>query len=154
MNNGAATPSPAGRARRGRTAPGFNMTAMIDVVFNLLVFFVACSTFVEPEGWLASRLPREGPVGPRALPPPTPVTVRLDPAAEPDGCTLWIDRYPREIRGFDELRGALAEIRAANAGLDVPVVLRVARRVRWQHAVDAFQQATSAAFDEIAFGDP
>ncbi len=35
-----------------------NMTPMIDIVFNLLIFFLCAGNFNQPEGLLPSRLPK------------------------------------------------------------------------------------------------
>ncbi len=50
------------RRRRGVDEPGFevgNMTPMIDVVFQLLIFFMLSMHFKEVEGKLLSQLPKD-----------------------------------------------------------------------------------------------
>jgi biopolymer transport protein ExbD len=51
------------RRRRPDEAPqeSFNMTPMIDVVFQLLIFFMLTMKFKEVEGKLLSQLPKIGP---------------------------------------------------------------------------------------------
>ena len=48
-------------ARRRRTEkPRLAMTPMIDVIFNLLIFFLLTSVLRGNEGYLTTNLPRDG----------------------------------------------------------------------------------------------
>ena len=50
------------RARRETVGSfmAFNLTPMIDVVFNLLIYFIVGTTFLRAEGMLPSRMARLG----------------------------------------------------------------------------------------------
>ena len=56
--------------------PGLNMTPMLDVVFNLLIFFLLSSTYLAEESQLELRVPQvasAAPISDR----PTPLTVNI-----------------------------------------------------------------------------
>ena len=46
--------------RRERSPLAFNLTPMIDVTFNLLIYFVVSTSFLQAEGLLPSRMARLG----------------------------------------------------------------------------------------------
>ena len=109
-------------ARRKGTGGGsrggvgeLNLTSMIDVIFQLLIYFVVTAGFMIDEGVLAAKLP-QGPAGPVAADelPPEKVTIRLTPDATDDSL-VQIERGPvdRPIRyaGFRELAEDLDRLR-------------------------------------------
>ncbi len=53
------------------------MTAMIDIVFLLLVFFIMTFKIVAPEGDFNIKMPRETTVPPQQDDPPIPITIAL-----------------------------------------------------------------------------
>src|SRR3989304_8023260 len=81
------------RKRRGslRATMSLNLTPMIDVVFNLLIFFVVGTRFAEVEGLLRSKLPAAPSESVQPAVPLMPIRVRLakDPA-QPEGCLIRI----------------------------------------------------------------
>ena len=139
-----------GREEAGKEL-SFNMTPMIDIVFNMLVFFVVCSTFVEPEGWLQTRLPRSQGLSAGAVVPITPIKVRLLPGATDEDVQIQIDNFPQGIPSFDRLYEILLSMRQ-DSGDEVPVVLLAVGEVRWQHVIDAYNQAVRARCKNIQFG--
>ena len=58
----------------GAVAPA-DMTPMIDMVFQLLIFFILMFKIVDPEGDFSIKMPIGG--GPGDGPPPTSIIVRL-----------------------------------------------------------------------------
>ena len=78
-----------GRKRRrpleGDNELEINMTPMIDIVFQLLIFFVLTARFIEHEGELLSYLPKDR--GQNAAPPPlnvNPLTIFLEWKGDPE----------------------------------------------------------------------
>ncbi len=70
------------KKRRAASGGGMslNMTPMIDVTFQLLIFFVVATNFTR-EGAIFSKLPETSPS--TAIPPTPPITITVDDA--PDG---------------------------------------------------------------------
>ncbi|MEM8739483.1 MAG: biopolymer transporter ExbD [Planctomycetota bacterium] len=157
------------RRTRGMRSGGgvgeLNLTSMIDVIFQLLIYFVVTASFMVDEGVLAARLP-QGPGSPARLDelPPEKIVIRLtsDPA---DDALVSIERGPVEnpiaYGGFVELAADLARLRYDPEGgspegiydADNPVVIEPGRGVRWQHVVAAFNAAVAAAYENVSFAD-
>ena len=74
---------------RGGSPPAkvdLQMTPMIDIVFQLLIFFIMSFKIAVPEGDFSIRMPQPGPTEPHPQLPPT-LTVKLsaDDAGELSG---------------------------------------------------------------------
>ena len=134
------------RARRRMQPP---MASMIDVTFLLLVFFILTFTFRQEEGQIRAGLPKQGSLGGQ---PPLITTLRVlvlpagrdgrDAVYEMAGAGSVISS-PEEL--YTILRGrreALPE--------KVVVVIKPTRSVRWQHVVEAFNQAVRARFEGVS----
>ncbi|MBI1314249.1 biopolymer transporter ExbD [bacterium] len=66
-----------------------NMSAMIDVVFQLLIFFMLTLKLIEPEGDFNINMPARGkPTEPSPDPPPLDTKVKL--RANPDGTLVGV----------------------------------------------------------------
>jgi biopolymer transport protein ExbD len=92
------------------------MTPMIDIVFQLLVFFVMTFKIVTPEGDFNIKMPlaapSEGIPEPEALPP---IKVRLRAAAS--GALTSIQFGSRDLgTDFNQLRAAIREMVPDSAG--------------------------------------
>jgi biopolymer transport protein ExbD len=127
-----------------------NLTAMIDVVFQLLIYFVVTASFSQGEGVLKARLPGEGQGSALGPPPPSAqLTVRVAStgtyayrlAIEPGGLTP---------SSFHELADTLERLKGVY-GPDTPVIIQPDRALRWQHVVSAFNAAVRARYDNVAF---
>ncbi len=143
-----------------------NLTSMIDVIFQLLIYFVVTAGFMLDEGVLAARLP-QGPAGPVAADelPPEKITVRLTAPPEDDS-RVRIERgavdRPKVYEGFAQLAADLNRLRydpegGNNEGVydaDNPVLIQPAGGVRWQHVVNAFNAALAAGYTNVSFASP
>jgi len=90
------------------------MTPMIDIVFQLLVFFVMTFKIVQPEGDFNIKMPQAAPqVGPPSEDLP-PMTVRLQ--AGPDGQLTSIHLNERSLSSFKELRTAMMQLVGSQEG--------------------------------------
>ncbi len=131
-----------------------NLTPMIDVVFNLLLFFLVLSRFEPREGMLPARLPSDAAAAPATELPRTPVRVRLaaDPASPAD-CRVTIDRFNESPMPFRALGPALRRIRLQEPGFDhlTPVHLIADDDVAWDHVVNAYNAALAAEYERIFF---
>lgn len=139
------------RNRRSRVGLALNLTPMIDIVFNLLFFFLVCSRFGTLEGMLPARLPGRTAAGIEV--PRTPIRVRLnaDPAA-PGACRVTIDRFSESPLPMSSLRATLDNIRK-EPGFDgqTPVHLLAGDDVAWDHVVNAYNAALAARYEQIFF---
>ncbi len=150
-------PSRRPKAPRKRLAPfrrpapmRLNLTAMIDVVFQLLIYFVVTASFAQGEGVLKARLPGEG-RGPVVGPPP--------PAAELTVRVASVGTYAYRLTlepgglaptSFHELADLLERLKTVY-GPDTPVIIQPGHTVRWQHVVNAFNAAVRARYENVAF---
>jgi len=134
--------------RRGRAPKASKpMTAMIDVTFLLLLFFLLTLTFRQAEGVLPGTLPGGGHEGPG-------VAIVID-VVTPQGTfngdagVFFIenDRFDNPELLCRELERRQAVVQLAGQS----VVIKPAPGVRWQHVVDAFNQGTRAKYKKIGF---
>ena len=145
------------RRRRSVWTTSLNLTAMLDVLFNLLFFFILASRFGPREGMLPARLPaRTAAVAVDV--PRTPIRIRLhaDPQT-PTRCQASIDRFHDLPMPFDALATALARIRQEVPGFDAdtPIHLVAGDKVAWDHVVNAYNAALVAEYQKIFFaGSP
>lgn len=155
-----------GRARRKRGARGpaevgsLNLTSMIDVIFQLLIYFVVTASFMVNEGVLAAKLPQ----GAAAATtddqlPPEAITLKLTSGDDP--AVVAIERGAFVYTSFAELEADLDRQRYDPVigqidGLypaDSPVVIQADGRARWQHLVAAFNAAVGAKYTNVRFAE-
>jgi biopolymer transport protein ExbD len=125
---------------------------MIDVTFLLLVFFILTFTFRPAEGEIPSALPSPDDDGRDVIGLLCePIEVRVLPAGPQGADAIY------EMRGAagvittpHELHNQLLARRQLLGG-QADVVIRPTRDVRWQHAVEAFNQAVRARFKTVTF---
>ena len=136
---------PSDRTRRKAKA-SMPLTAMIDVTFLLLSYFLLTTTFRQDEGQLPGTLP--GPPDPNRI--LEPIVIPLQVRATGDNCqsavySLGGDgkplRSPREL--VDSLRARKERI---GENVNVIVVIQAGRAVRWRYIVEACNQATRVNF--------
>jgi len=146
------------RHRRRRTslvAISLNLTPMIDVVFLLLLFFLAASRFSPNEGMLEARLPARA-AGASMEIPRTPIRVRfLAPPNQPDQCSVTIERFDETPIPMSELANALKKTQQQPGfDADTPVHLMADNDVRWDHVVNAYNAALAAGYGKVYFAAP
>ncbi len=142
------------RKRRGE-AQGKAMqpplTPMIDVTFQLLIFFILTISFRTAEGQIPGSLPSDK--GQKAEP-----SVKIDPmqiVLTPTGD--WREKVVYELNGTTIMDPATLyehlERKKTTLGDDVeaPVVIKARGDVRWKYVVEAFNQAVAADFKNIGF---
>ncbi len=148
------------RQRRSpqRSRIGLNITAMIDVVFLLLIYFMAATNFKLGEEVFRMDLPQRG------------RTIAADPFqidVEPLRIAVSSvdrERYHLQIHGplsyepasFDDLFRFLDQRRAGAgpSGLfekDHPLIVEPAGSAQWEHAIGAFNAAVRAQYTNVSF---
>ena len=162
------------RRLRGRSlgaAISTNMTPMIDVVFQLLVFFIATTRYASDERVIAMDLSRrvavvaKDPARPEDQTPPPPRSV-IDPFAMQDEALRLEVRVDGTIvasapfrRTFtpSELRAALAVELRSNAHPNgmfepaFPIVIAPADNAPWEIAVEVLDATVAAGFRNVGF---
>jgi biopolymer transport protein ExbD len=126
------------------------MTPMIDVVFQLLIFFVIASTGQVAESFLPTELPATGAVE-------TPVeTLEREPWAD----EVWVKLYRDADRTIADMNGTVYEDLArldevlrtlAEISRDNPVILDIGGDVPLGDLVRVYDTCRAAGFESIAF---
>jgi len=135
-----------------------NLTSMIDVIFQLLIYFVITANFIQDEGVLAAKVPpTDGASQPDI--PPQKLVVRIEEAGF--HYRLTIDGDPIPVGNFLELEERLTAMQFnPDRGLrgtfkpDDPVRIHPEGKVRWQHVVNAFNAAIGARYTDVGFAKP
>ena len=144
------------RPSRRRQKPKIQppLTPMIDVTFQLLLFFLLTTTFRQAEGQIPGSLPRP----PEHIRPELEMTIIkpivLDLYMAPGGEVVFaLPGSPGGVREARELYDGLVALREAYGSNEAPVLIRPEDDVPWQYAVEAFNQAVRADFRNIGFAD-
>jgi biopolymer transport protein ExbD len=136
-----------------------NLSAMIDVIFLLLIYFVITANFTPDEGVLTAKMPQgTGKPAEDLTLPQRPLNIILSPVGL-SGCRIRVEGYPQAPAGFADLAALLKELqydpdnglRSGMFKLDSPVVIRPEADVRWQHVANAFNAAVRAQYSNINF---
>ncbi len=134
-----------------------NLTSMMDVTFQLLIFFVLTAKFVINEGIIPADLPRGGVTKETIDIPRDPLIIKLRSVG--DECIINIAGQQQINGDFEELWARLDrwQIRPGNSSgqfeEDHPIVIRPRQGVRWTHVVDAFNQCIRAKYKNVSFAE-
>jgi biopolymer transport protein ExbD len=121
--------------------PGMNMTPMIDVVFQLLIFFMLATTYLDPEKALDVKLP-EAESG-------------TEPLANEDEIVINVMRDGRFVLSGQEMnKDSLVEAlrRAAQRNRDAIVTIRGDRLVHHESIVAVIDACGIAGLDKLSVG--
>jgi len=150
-----------GAGRRGQGKIQLCMTPMIDIVFNLVIFFLLMPSFEATEGYLPTNLPDTGSRPGPLTRQPEPVRIDLWHAesapGDPGGARILLNREP--LKNIGELRAELKAVhdRQAAEGKKperTPVLIAPEATVWHKHVVAAFDAAVDAGFERIQFAVP
>lgn len=141
----------AGREQQENIQPP--LTPMIDVTFQLLLYFLLTSTFRQKEGTI-----------PGALPAPSnqvtekmdlkPIEIYIEPGGTVDNTGVTyrskgVSVMPDPERLFGFLEGRKQQFDTN----EIPVVLRPSGLVRWKYVVEAFNAAVRLQFKNITIAE-
>lgn len=144
------------RKRRPRPRPQLQppMVPMIDVTFQLLLFFLLTMP-TRPEGQLPSALPQAGLAAAQEVEELKPIRITLRPSG-PDrsGCVYELSGEAVGLDSPEKLYEALVARREAYGSDEVPVSIRARQDVRWRYVVEAFNQAMRARFKHVGLAPP
>lgn len=141
--------------RRRRVRPKQKMqpplTPMIDVTFQLLIFFLLAFQLRQPEGLIPATLPQvvgETDVQPLARP----IHIVIRPVGDNNDDALYeIERYPTPTADPNEVYSVLQARKKAAGTSKVPVVIKPREDVKWRFVVEAFNAAVRAKLKNVAF---
>ena len=131
------------RQSRQAPRPELNIAAMIDIVFQLLIFFMCTTSFKTNEEALqaqARQLSRKA----REAQDLVPVRVQVSPA----DTDVLIECDGLVCRGFPDL---LQRLKARRAIADVPVIITGGSRTGFRHMVTALDTCYEAGLTNVAF---
>lgn len=140
------------RSGRPRRPIEIAMTPMIDVIFLLLVFFLATSSFQQVESLLPSGVSHAAePSGSAAMdaqPDPTDdaldqIVIKL--AVLEPGVSISLNGNP--LTGFEQLPARLSQISSIKS--DVPVIIDPDGSVKAKDAIHAYDLARQAGFSRV-----
>lgn len=117
------------RKKRDNEKLNINMTPMIDIVFQLLIFFVMSFKIVTPEGDFSIKMPMapaEGKMDDESTPPLPPIQIRLHSATNGQLVEVYAGQKPmgRGEEGLKKLRKFILEQVASKDGRPNPEVAR------------------------------
>ena len=142
------------RAKRGRGKAkiAVPMTAMIDVTFLLLIYFLLTAVFRQAEGQIPGTLPRAGTSGVATMDKlQTPIKITLHPTGEAnEGVAYEVSGVHERIADPEILKSVLKGRKEAG-GAGSPVIINARRDVRWRYVVEVFNQVVANGFKNIAF---
>ena len=128
------------------------LTPMIDVVFQLLLFFLLACQFRTQEGLIPANLPDIK--GPEISQPLRVRPVHVNVVAtgpENQGALFRIEETDLQWSNAGGLYAYLKDLAGKEDPQRVPVLIKPVGLVRWGHVVNAFNQAVLARFKRIAF---
>jgi len=148
--------NPPRKQRKGRGKANMQppLTPMIDVTFQLLLFFLLTCEFRESEGNIPGTLPAKGNIVQQVQqePPPDPIQIRLRLVADRTAA-YEMTGVPVVINSPAELHGHLETRKNQLGSADVPIVIYPSADVPWDYVVEAFNQAVRARFTKIGFAE-
>jgi biopolymer transport protein ExbD len=126
-------------ASKGKRDVQLAMTPMIDIVFQLLVFFVMTLKIVAPEGDFSIKMPLSA--GPPRQSLAVPMEVRM--LADAEGRLSDLDLNGERLTGFPELRDRIVTLMArADGQTDLELALNADQTLRYEHVIQAIDAVT------------
>jgi len=133
---------------------GASLTGLIDVVFNLFIFFVVITSGSQREGFLPGNLPSEAPGRASRQVPALPIWITIYAGNSFDDCQVELSACKQNPESFRQLYEILSAKHVNNAGLfeaDAPVVLRLGAGVSVDQMVKTYNAVVLAGFTNIQF---
>lgn len=148
---------PSGRKRKGHAKVGqLNLTSMMDVTFQLLIFFVLTANFAVTEGVLQADLPAGTTGKAESEVPKTPVKIHLQQAAMGDKESVLIGiegagQFTDFGEAYEALRAMHQDVQGGHLAEDNPIIIRPRREVLWSHVVNIFNACRRAKYTNVSF---
>jgi len=133
--------------RKPRKPLALPLTALIDVTFLLLLYFLLTSTFHEPEQQMMAAIPRPG-GRPGVL---MPIHVALTPTGPANEGVSYQVNEEEPTTELSSVRAALAEHARVAADPELPVIIHTNGEVRWEYVIEIFNAASATGFQAVTF---
>ena len=132
------------------------MAPMIDVVFQLIIFFMLIPNQQAGEGYLTTNLPNtSGPVAGKQQKDVQRIKIELElPDNDNKGVNIVLNDSQVFGSNFQGLLAALQGLKARGLPADHPVLISPWMGTRHKWVVRAFDMAVMARFTNIHFGVP
>jgi biopolymer transport protein ExbD len=145
--------TPSKKKKKGNPNMQPPMTPMIDVTFQLLLFFILTCEFRESEGMIPGTLPSKGSIAQQVsdTPPPDPIQIKVIPSGDRQSASYELTGVGVAITTVMELGQRLKERQEQIGSKEVPIVIFPNADVPWGFVVEAFNQAKLAEFQKIGF---
>ncbi len=127
----------------GRSSLQFNMTPLIDVVFQLLIFFLVSSHLARQEAQMALPLPSAA-SGAESRAEDERPRITLNVLA--DGALVLVGRRIQPTQLEERLRGVVAE-----EGAEVELRVRADRDVPYRHVEPVLVASSRAGLSNVTF---
>ena len=147
--------------RRSGYAFNLNLAPMMDVMFNLLVFFLVATSFKLPEGLLQAKLPRTTGISvSQALAVPVvPIKVFLEPGDTPQGALIRVSSSLRAdataltvVQNFEDLYTLLNTlVKKPGITAGTPVIIAAKPKTSWDQVVNAYNASLRAKYKNVVF---
>lgn len=147
------------KMRREQRSMALNVVPMLDVMFNLLIFFLMTASFRSPEALLGARVPRSVGISAQATLPLVPIRVYLEPPTADGAIIIRVSSSVLAdatnlsvIDGFQQLFGHLSRMKNQTGVTDqTPVIIAARDRAEWDQVVCAYNAAVRAQFKQVVF---
>lgn len=148
------------RGKRPKKMAELNLTSMLDVCFQLLIFFVLTASFAVGEGILPADLPSgQSAQKSEDEPPDQPIKILLKSLGG-ESVSIQLEGIPSPPGDFKELYQMMRsmQLTASNpSGIykpDDPVIIKPDKTVPWAKVVAAFNTAVKAKYSNVNFAQP
>lgn len=130
------------RDAQGEAEEPFNLVPLMDMAFNLLIFFMAATTFTQLEKDMRVQLPRTAPLHAAATIPPNPLIINI----RQDGTTV--------VNGKPIADAALSKLVSAQAQSEPgrPVLIRADERSVMKYFAHVATLCRRAGVSELRIG--
>lgn len=121
-----------------------NMTPLIDMCFQLIIFFMLTLRMFSPEGDFGITMPLSTP-SPGTPPMSEPTSVKIRLIAYPDGKLAGIQMGQRNLASFADLHKQIREVigfQRGPAGANTEVELDCDYNLKFRYIVDALNAVT------------
>jgi biopolymer transport protein ExbD len=149
------------RSRRESRSLALNVVPMLDVMFNLLIFFLITASFRSPEALLGARVPRSVGVSAQASLPLVPIRIYLEPSTHDGAMVIRVSSAVLAdatslsiVDGFQQLFGHLSRMKNQPGVTDqTPVIIAARNQAEWDQVVGAYNAAVRAQFKQVVFAE-
>lgn len=129
------------------------LTSMIDVIFQLLIYFIITANFVVDEGTIKATLPGDAAPSKEPTPPEIPTNIYL--TTSDDGITYQLRVDTTQVDNISELYGVMySRLQGGRMDTDDQVNIHASTNVRWQHVINVYNACVRADLEKVGFVIP